>query len=163
MNDCYVYGWFNNDWKAYFYVGRGRGSRWKDTRRRSKLFTAVLNNWPCEPIILLEGLSEKESAEEEARVKQRFLFELGYPLLDAEPKSLKAEAQRRGIEAAKREGKYKGRKPVEVNQYEFEKLLGEVRSGERTNKSVMDELGLTRTTYYKLIHEFDTKTGRFEE
>jgi DNA invertase Pin-like site-specific DNA recombinase len=68
-----------------------------------------------------------------------------------------------GIEVAKREGKYKGRKPVEVNPYEFEKLLGEVRSGERTNKYVMDKLGLTRTTYYKLIGEFDTKTGRFVE
>ena len=71
--------------------------------------------------------------------------------------------QREGIEEAKKEGKYKGRKPVEVNPYEFEKLLGEVRSGERTNKYVMDKLGLTRTTYYKLIGEFDTKTGRVAE
>ncbi len=71
--------------------------------------------------------------------------------------------QRDGIEAAKREGKYKGRKPVEVNPYEFEKLLGEVRSGERTNKYAMEKLGLKRNTYYKLIEEFDTKTGRFAE
>jgi DNA invertase Pin-like site-specific DNA recombinase len=71
--------------------------------------------------------------------------------------------QRDGIEAAKREGKYKGRKPVEVNKYEFAKLYGEVQSGERTNKYVMDKLGLTRTTYYKLVDEFKNKTGRFEE
>ena len=71
--------------------------------------------------------------------------------------------QMEGIEVAKREGKYKGRKPVEVNPYEFEQLLKEVRSGERTNKYVMDKLGLTRTTYYQMIKEFDTKTGRFEE
>lgn len=71
--------------------------------------------------------------------------------------------QMAGIEVAKREGKYKGRKPVEVNPYEFEQLLKEVRSGERTNKYVMDKLGLTRTTYYKLVNEYDTKTGRFEE
>ena len=71
--------------------------------------------------------------------------------------------QMEGIEVAKREGKYKGRKPVEVNPYEFEQLLKEVRSGERTNKYVMDKLGLTRTTYYKLVNEYDTKTGRFEE
>lgn len=71
--------------------------------------------------------------------------------------------QRDGIEAAKREGKYKGRKPVEVNPYEFEKLLGEVRSGERTNKYAMEKLGLKRNTYYKLIEEFDSKTGRFKE
>ena len=71
--------------------------------------------------------------------------------------------QRDGIEAAKREGKYKGRKPVEVDRYKFAELLAEVRRGERTNKYVMDTLGLKRNTYYKLIEEFDSKTGRFEE
>ncbi len=68
-----------------------------------------------------------------------------------------------GIEAAKREGKYKGRKPVEVNPYEFEKLVGDVDAKKRTATSVMNELGLTRTTYYKLVDEFKTKTGRFAE
>jgi DNA invertase Pin-like site-specific DNA recombinase len=71
--------------------------------------------------------------------------------------------QMAGIEVAKREGKYKGRKPVEVDKYEFARLRDEVKKGERTNKYVMDKLGLTRTTYYKLVEEFDTKTGRFEE
>lgn len=71
--------------------------------------------------------------------------------------------QRDGIEAAKREGKYKGRKPVTVDKYEFARLREEVKNGERTNKYVMDKMGLTRTTYYKLVDEFDNKTGRFEE
>lgn len=71
--------------------------------------------------------------------------------------------QRAGIEAAKRDGKYKGRKPVEVDRYEFASLMGEVDRKERTNKYVMDKLGLTRTTYYKLVDEFKNKTGRFEE
>lgn len=71
--------------------------------------------------------------------------------------------QKDGIEAAKREGKYKGRKPVEVDRYKFAELLAEVRRGERTNKYVMDTLGLKRNTYYKLIEEFDAKTGRFAE
>jgi DNA invertase Pin-like site-specific DNA recombinase len=71
--------------------------------------------------------------------------------------------QMAGIEIAKREGKYKGRKPVEVDKYEFARLRKEVEAKERTNKYVMDKLGLTRTTYYKLVEEFDTKTGRFAE
>lgn len=71
--------------------------------------------------------------------------------------------QRDGIEIAKREGKYKGRKPVEVDKYEFAKLFAEVQSGERTNKYVMDKLGLKRNTYYKLVDEFKNKTGRFAE
>ena len=71
--------------------------------------------------------------------------------------------QRDGIEIAKREGKYKGRKPVEVDKYEFARLFAEVQSGERTNKYVMDKLGLKRNTYYKLVDEFKNKTGRFAE
>ncbi len=68
-----------------------------------------------------------------------------------------------GIEAAKREGKYTGRKPVSVDKYRFAELFAEVERGERTNKYVMDQLGLKRNTYYKLVEEFKTKTGRFEE
>jgi DNA invertase Pin-like site-specific DNA recombinase len=68
-----------------------------------------------------------------------------------------------GIAVAKAEGKYKGRKPVEVDKYEFAKLYSEVVAGERTNKYVMDKMGLKRNTYYKLVEEFKTKTGRFEE
>ena len=68
-----------------------------------------------------------------------------------------------GIEVAKREGKYKGRKPVEVNPYEFGKLQEDVKAKRRTATSVMNELSLTRTTYYKLVGEWETKTGRFEE
>lgn len=71
--------------------------------------------------------------------------------------------QREGIEAAKAEGKYTGRKPVEVDRYKFAELYNEVLKGERTNKYVMDTLGLKRNTYYKLVEEFKTKTGRFEE
>lgn len=70
--------------------------------------------------------------------------------------------QMAGIEIAKREGKYKGRKPVEVDKFEFAKLYDEVVAGERTNKYVMEKLGLTRTTYYKLVDEFKNKTGRFK-
>lgn len=71
--------------------------------------------------------------------------------------------QRGGIEAAKRAGKYKGRKPVEVDRYKFAELYGEVQRGERTNTYAMRQLGLKKTTYYKLVEEFKTKTGRFAE
>ena len=71
--------------------------------------------------------------------------------------------QMAGIEIAKREGKYKGRKPVEVDRFEFARLRDEVEKGERTNKYVMEKLGLTRTTYYKLVDEYNNKEGRFAE
>ena len=67
-----------------------------------------------------------------------------------------------GIAIAKAEGKYKGRKPVEVDKAEFVTLYREVEAGERTNKYVMDKLNLKRNTYYKLVEEYKTQTGRFE-
>lgn len=71
--------------------------------------------------------------------------------------------QRGGIEAAKRAGKYKGRKPVEVDKLLFASLQGEIQRGERTNRYAMERLGVKKTTYYKLVEEFQTKTGRFKE
>lgn len=71
--------------------------------------------------------------------------------------------QMAGIEIAKREGKYTGRKPVEVDKEKFARLYEEAKKGERTHKYVMDTLGLTRTTYYQLVKEYKAKTGRFEE
>ena len=71
--------------------------------------------------------------------------------------------QRGGIEAAKREGKYKGRKPVEVDRYKFAELYGAVDRGERTATYAMGQLGISRNTYYKLAKEFEAKTGRFKD
>ena len=71
--------------------------------------------------------------------------------------------QRGGIEAAKARGVYTGRQPVKVDTKEFGLLYEAVLRGERTNKYVMDKMDLKRTTYYKLVEEYKTKTGRFEE
>lgn len=70
--------------------------------------------------------------------------------------------QAEGIAIAKAEGKYKGRKPIEIDKAAFEAVYGEVLRKERSNKYAMDKLGLKRNTYYKLIHEFQTRTGRWE-
>lgn len=71
--------------------------------------------------------------------------------------------QAEGIAIAKAEGKYKGRKPIEVDKAAFEAVYGEVVRGERTNNYAMQKLDLKRNTYYKLIHEFQTRTGRWSE
>lgn len=81
---------------------------------------------------------------------------------EQERKKIKVR-QAEGIALAKERGVYKGRKPVEVDRFEFARLREEVEKKERTNKYVMDKLGLTRTTYYKLVDEYENKTGRFAE
>jgi DNA invertase Pin-like site-specific DNA recombinase len=92
---------------------------------------------------------------------QNIVFEIFSWMAQKETEERKRR-QADGIAIAKAEGKYTGRKPVEVDKYEFAKLFAEVQKGERTNKYVMDTLSLKRNTYYKLVEEFKTKTGRFE-
>lgn len=71
--------------------------------------------------------------------------------------------QAAGIEVAKREGKYKGRKPVTVDKLEFAKWYAEVQAGGRTARFAMQQMGLKPNTWYKLCKEYETRTGRFKE
>ena len=104
----------------------------------------------------------KEGVVDVSIMIQNIVFEIFSWMAQKETEERKRR-QRDGIEAAKREGKYTGRKPVTVDKYQFAKLFEEVQRGERTNKYVMDQLGLKRNTYYKLVEEYKAKTGRFEE
>ena len=69
------------------------------------------------------------------------------------------QRQREGIEAAKAAGKYKGRKPIEVNKEDFDREYKRVVNGECTNKYVMDKLGLKRNTYYKFVADYKKRYG----
>ncbi len=71
--------------------------------------------------------------------------------------------QREGIAIAKAEGKYRGRKPKEVDTAMFSLLQGEVERGERTNKYVMEKMGLKPANYWMLVKEYKTHTGRWAE
>lgn len=70
--------------------------------------------------------------------------------------------QKEGIAIAKAQGKYQGRKPMDIDKAKFEKLYGEVKRKERTATYAMKQLGVKRTTWYVLVNEYETKTGRFE-
>lgn len=70
--------------------------------------------------------------------------------------------QAEGIAIAKAQGKYQGRKPMDIDKEKFEKLYGEVKRKERTATYAMKQLGVKRTTWYVLVNEYETKTGRFE-
>lgn len=69
------------------------------------------------------------------------------------------QRQREGIAVAKAAGKYKGRKPISVDQEEFDRLYGKVLKGECTNKYVMDKMGLKRNTYYKFVAKYKAEHG----
>lgn len=71
------------------------------------------------------------------------------------------EKQREGIHNAKEEGKYKGRKPIEVDEETFDSILRRWKNGEITARQAMDELNLKPNTFYRRVRErmADTKNG----
>ena len=63
------------------------------------------------------------------------------------------ERQREGIEIAKAEGKYKGRKPVAVDEAKLHAVCARWRAGEITATAAMKELNLKPNTFYRRVKE----------
>jgi DNA invertase Pin-like site-specific DNA recombinase len=61
------------------------------------------------------------------------------------------ERQREGIEIAKAEGKYKGRKPFAVDEAKFRTVCARWRAGEITATAAMKEVGLKPNTFYRRV------------
>lgn len=149
--DYYVYGWFNNSWGAYFYIGRGKGDRYKSLAGRSKAFRAIVARWDCEPIILKGDLTLEESEFLEKDRKRYLLFTAGHPILDGEPSDLRAMAQAEGIRQAKERGTRFGRQ--EKRPDNFAEVLRQQRSGDITLKEALALTGVGRTRWYELARE----------
>ncbi|EHI96775.1 Resolvase domain containing protein [Clostridium sp. DL-VIII] len=66
------------------------------------------------------------------------------------------ERQREGIEIAKEKGKYKGRKKIEYPSNWVE-VYSKWKSRETTGNKAMEQLGLKRNTFYKLIKEYENR------
>jgi len=150
----YVYAWFNNDWQTYFYVGKGKGNRYKETKGRSIPFTKIIENWDCEPVMLEENLTEEEALELEDSTKEIFILDMGYPIIDLEKDSLNEKITRIGIEKAKAEGKYKGRKPISYPS-NWKEVYDKYKTRELTGTKAMELLNLKRNTFYKLVKQYE--------
>ena len=64
------------------------------------------------------------------------------------------QRQKEGIAIAKAAGKYKGRKPIEIETEKFDTMYQKVLNGEFTNTHAMNMLGLKRNTYYKFVADY---------
>ena len=82
----------------------------------------------------------------------RFMLTVFGALAELERENI-LERQREGIEIAKSEGKYKGRKPVEYDEEKFVELCKKWRAGDMTATAVMKELGLKPNTFYRRVKE----------
>lgn len=61
------------------------------------------------------------------------------------------QRQKEGIEIAKVQGKYKGRKRIE--HQDFDSVVGKWKSGKMTATKAMTLLGMTKSTFYRRIKE----------
>ena len=64
------------------------------------------------------------------------------------------ERQAEGIKVAKDEGKYKGRKKIEFPS-DWEQVYNKYKTREITGTKAMEQLGLKRNTFYKLLKEYE--------
>ena len=65
------------------------------------------------------------------------------------------ERQREGIKEAKKAGKYKGRKPIEVDEKRFKMVYDEWKAGKITAVKAQGVLGLTAPTFYRRVKEYE--------
>lgn len=65
------------------------------------------------------------------------------------------QRQREGIEIAKLQGKYKGRQPIKIDEFEFQKLYKQWKQGKITAVLFQKEIGLSSSTFYRRIKEYE--------
>ena len=82
----------------------------------------------------------------------RFMLTVFGALAELERENI-VERQREGIAIAKDAGKYKGRKPLEVDEAQFKDACKRWRAGEITATAAMQEVGLKPNTFYRRVKE----------
>ena len=99
----------------------------------------------------VEFISLKESIDT-TTPQGRFMLTVFGALSELERESL-LQRQREGIEIAKAEGKYKGRKPVAINETKFRSVCARWRAGKITATAAMQEVGLKPNTFYRRVKD----------
>ena len=101
----------------------------------------------------VEFVSLKESIDT-TTPQGRFMLTVFGALAELERESI-LERQREGIEIAKSDGKYKGRKPVDVDEKLFRTVCKKWRNGEMTATAAMKEVGLKPNTFSRRVNEMN--------
>ncbi len=70
------------------------------------------------------------------------------------------QRQREGIAIAKQEGKYKGRKPIEIDQDKFKILYEKWKKEDITATEFMSQIDLKPTTFYRKVRQYEKKCLR---
>ena len=73
------------------------------------------------------------------------------------------QRQAEGIAEAKKAGKYKGRKPIAVDEDAFTEQYRAWKNGETAPKYICKKLGLSHATFYRRVKEYEKKHGIIKE
>lgn len=82
MNDYYVYIYWRLDTNEPFYVGKGKGDRWKriEKTRRKEHFRNIVNKYDVVCEIIKDNLTEDQAHEIECWLINELVFEYGYSI-----------------------------------------------------------------------------------
>ena len=67
------------------------------------------------------------------------------------------QRQREGIEIAKAQGKYTGRKPIPTDWTRFGQLYGEWRAKHITGRDFMRRMDMSANTFYRRVREYEIR------
>ena len=74
-------------------------------------------------------------------------------------RELLKQRQREGIEIAKLQGKYKGRKPISIDWTKFGQLYEEWKLKKITARDFMRKMELSANTFYRRVREYESRNG----
>ena len=92
----------------------------------------------------------------------KFMLTVFAALSQLEREQLK-QRQREGIEIAKAQGKYTGRKPIPTDWTRFGQLYGEWRAKNITGRDFMRKMGMSANTFYRRVREYEIRHGITEQ
>lgn len=92
----------------------------------------------------------------------KFMLTVFAALSQLEREQLK-QRQREGIEIAKAQGKYTGRKPIPIDWDKFSKLYGEWKAKNITGRDFMRKMDLSVNTFYRRVREYEIRNGITEQ
>ena len=88
----------------------------------------------------------------------KFMLTVFADLSQLEREQLK-QRQREGIEIAKAQGKYTGRKPIPTDWTRFGQLYGEWRAKNITGRDFMWRMDMSANTFYRRVREYEATHG----
>lgn len=126
--------------------------RFSGAAKTSKGFLALMEELEERGIRFRSMEENFDTGTEQGRFAAEILKKVA--ALDSEPQREK----QREDSTAKEESRFKGRKPIEVDEDIFDAILERWKNGEITARQAMNELGLKPNTFYRRVKERMTET-----